>query len=532
MYVDAIPERRYSDSVYWYRLRFYNHTAQEKWVLNLGNVDKATIYTSSLDSLVTGNLITRPERPIWHNKNLIPINIPFGESTHILIKFQNTGTIPLGLTLTPETKIIEVVSTVDLMAGLVKGVFLALLLYNFILTILTRESTFLWITIFLLINNIYLIYYYAKWRVIDIWPGNGYWIVYSESFLYILGLMSFLQFSRAFLKFDKHIDLFIRLILGVGVLLIPLSLTPLLSRVKWMIETWFLLGIVSLTIVVFIQAHGRNIAARYFLISWLTFITLLFIGGLFRMGFMPVVMPGQVWEVWVSLGFVMLSISIAYIYNLQKSQKEHALLAKAKIEREHHNTRNQILADLHDEVTSGLSAIAQMSDLYSVDAHNNGMNKKIGRTARELSESIREVIWGIDPKRDKLSNFVEGLRDAAEILLVGRDIHFNTENLNGMGILGASTRVELYRIYREALHNIVRHSEASKVDIEIKFEEGIFSLDVIDNGKGISPEVKRGYGIDGMYKRARKINGILIVEQGEAEGTKVSLKLKIDAIAS
>jgi signal transduction histidine kinase/ligand-binding sensor domain-containing protein len=88
---------------------------------------------------------------------------------------------------------------------------------------------------------------------------------------------------------------------------------------------------------------------------------------------------------------------------------------------------------------------------------------------------------------------------------------------------------EVYRIAGEALRNAFRHAHASRIEVEIRYDQRRFRLRVRDDGKGIDPEAARGrtydghYGIAGMHERAKLIGGTLSVWSEVNSGTEAEL---------
>jgi signal transduction histidine kinase len=89
----------------------------------------------------------------------------------------------------------------------------------------------------------------------------------------------------------------------------------------------------------------------------------------------------------------------------------------------------------------------------------------------------------------------------------------------------------LFRILQEALTNVLRHAQATRVDIKIKKENGNFVLSITDNGKGITEADKseQQLGILGMRERAHLIGGEIDINGTEGKGTVVIVRVPIPA---
>jgi signal transduction histidine kinase len=91
-----------------------------------------------------------------------------------------------------------------------------------------------------------------------------------------------------------------------------------------------------------------------------------------------------------------------------------------------------------------------------------------------------------------------------------------------------ASRRNILFIYKEALHNILKHSCASSVEIMVGLDDGIFTLDVRDNGKGFDLETTRkGNGLINLRRRADALNGDLLIDSAFNKGTHIHLKVRI-----
>jgi signal transduction histidine kinase len=87
---------------------------------------------------------------------------------------------------------------------------------------------------------------------------------------------------------------------------------------------------------------------------------------------------------------------------------------------------------------------------------------------------------------------------------------------------------EIYSIGREALMNAFRHAGAAQIQVVLEYAEERFSLQVIDDGKGIAPEIlsegRSGHwGLTGLAERAARVGGEIVIGNGEHGGTRVLL---------
>ncbi|HAS54736.1 MAG TPA: hypothetical protein DCS42_11765 [Nitrospiraceae bacterium] len=85
--------------------------------------------------------------------------------------------------------------------------------------------------------------------------------------------------------------------------------------------------------------------------------------------------------------------------------------------------------------------------------------------------------------------------------------------------------LNFFRIYKEALTNVVKHSKAASVDVKLTVEEGKLELLIQDDGRGEQEKAGTGRGIANMKIRAREAGGSLIIDR--TKGTVVSLEIPI-----
>lgn len=196
--------------------------------------------------------------------------------------------------------------------------------------------------------------------------------------------------------------------------------------------------------------------------------------------------------------------------------------------------RLRIAADLHDEIGSGLSGIALTSDLLeermTKDKLKFELLTSIKQNARELSSSLDAMVWLIDPKKEKLGELIEKFQTTSAGLLRGKKVRFDEEvkgSLKNMP-LPALFRRNVFLLFKEAIHNIVKHAEADQIEIKVRATEGVFELSISDNGIGFDIHKNyEGQGLTSMQKRANELGGTLSINTGPDSGTQIFLRTKL-----
>jgi signal transduction histidine kinase len=191
--------------------------------------------------------------------------------------------------------------------------------------------------------------------------------------------------------------------------------------------------------------------------------------------------------------------------------------------------RTRLASDLHDDIGSTLSQIAILSEVtrkvVSDDLRAAGPLDRIARLCRESIDAMGDIVWAIDPHRDTPVHLSTRMRRFASDLLPPSDITlgFHVGDADNVR-LGPDVRREVFLIFKETLHNIVRHAHATRVDVDLTLSPHRLQLIVQDDGCGVRPEAAGdGHGLRSMRRRAESVGGVLDVETHGQRGTCVTL---------
>jgi signal transduction histidine kinase/ligand-binding sensor domain-containing protein len=195
--------------------------------------------------------------------------------------------------------------------------------------------------------------------------------------------------------------------------------------------------------------------------------------------------------------------------------------------------RHRIATDLHDDVGSNLSQIAILSELVKrkiggSDAVVGGHLARIAGVSRETVDTMSDIVWAINPARDRLSDLVHRVRRFGNDLMGAREIRFSMaapeapEEIR----LDSETRRQLFLVAKEGLNNAARHSGATRVDLLVELREGWLILEITDDGRGFDPSIPgEGHGLAGMRSRAAEMGGAIHVQAGEGSGTRIRMSV-------
>ncbi len=239
---------------------------------------------------------------------------------------------------------------------------------------------------------------------------------------------------------------------------------------------------------------------------------------------LPILMSAYWYQkawVWIlfTLGLsALITFSIRYWYQ-QKWKRQKALEA----------LRIKISSDLHDDVGSILSGLAMQSQVmsYEMDEAKRKPLLELSDMSREAMERMRDTVWAIDARKDKYENLIDRMRDFAEKNLERKNIThtFTFNGLDGKKFINPEVRQNIYLIFKEAITNIIRHSDAQHVNINFSQEGDLIKLVIHDNGMNNGSESQAGQGISNMRMRAGRIGGILRIATDD--GYTVVLEMEI-----
>jgi ligand-binding sensor domain-containing protein/signal transduction histidine kinase len=209
------------------------------------------------------------------------------------------------------------------------------------------------------------------------------------------------------------------------------------------------------------------------------------------------------------------------------------------IERE----RTRIAKDIHDHLGANLTRISLLSQSVQGDLENPkqaGVQlDRIYDTSRELTRSMDEIVWAVNPKHDTLDSLANYLGNFAQEYLVSINIRCRLDvplHLPHWPIT-AELRHNVFLAFKEALHNIVKHSGATEAFVSLTTDADGFNLTIQDNGKGFDVAVAennwetqrlgRGNGLKNLRQRLEKIGGRCEIKSEAGTGTEIKFFVSV-----
>lgn len=196
--------------------------------------------------------------------------------------------------------------------------------------------------------------------------------------------------------------------------------------------------------------------------------------------------------------------------------------------------RNNISQDLHDDIGASLSNINILNELARRSINQPDKSKeylfKASEDIQRINESLSDIVWNINPKYDDLQNLFIRMKRYAADMLDGKNINgqFDFPANEPDVKLSMTQRRDLYLVFKEAVNNLVKYSEAANALIKIAAGEHTIEMLVQDDGKGFDSEkIKHGNGLHNMMQRAKACGAELTIRSVPGEGTRVHLVMAI-----
>ncbi len=242
------------------------------------------------------------------------------------------------------------------------------------------------------------------------------------------------------------------------------------------------------------------------------------------------------------VGFI---VTILFLYQRRQQKQEQEIeKMKAMYEREalrsqleiQENTFKTIAQELHDNIGQMLSVTKLSLSLLPVDKDHD---------AYQPLQSSREVL---NKAIVDLSYLTKGLHtDRIAQVGLSESIRYELLALKNAGILqvrfhkqgdevdfSEQKSIFLFRIFQEALNNVLKHSKATEISVNLEFLDNLFTMEIKDNGAGFNVAEKKqsatsysGVGLKSMFNRAKLIGADLTMTSEPGQGTTILIELPL-----
>ena len=203
--------------------------------------------------------------------------------------------------------------------------------------------------------------------------------------------------------------------------------------------------------------------------------------------------------------------------------------------------RTRIATDLHDDIGASLSRMAILSEVVKQQNGHHAQSAQlltdIADSARSLVDSMSDIVWSIDPRRDDLQHVVARVRQYASDVLDAQGIVWQFTAPADLATikLDPDQRRHLYLILKEAINNIAKHSHCRTATIALQVQGNQLTAEVRDDGSGFalasndtaSLPTRGGNGLKNLHVRAHELGGTLQLDSAPGQGTRLLLQVPL-----
>ncbi len=196
--------------------------------------------------------------------------------------------------------------------------------------------------------------------------------------------------------------------------------------------------------------------------------------------------------------------------------------------------RKKMARDFHDNMGNQIASITVFANLINLKLKNKSKEvddllKNIQKHTSSLFTGTKDFIWSMDPDSDNLNEIFTYIRDFGEELYERTPISFfsNADDFNDNYYpLPSGWSRQLVLIFKEAMTNALKHSQADEVHLELKLSSKDFVIALWDNGVGLDlKKGSTGMGMKNMNSRASQLNGeFVITNKEDNKGSKIYFK--------
>jgi signal transduction histidine kinase len=190
--------------------------------------------------------------------------------------------------------------------------------------------------------------------------------------------------------------------------------------------------------------------------------------------------------------------------------------------------RHRIARELHDDLGQALALTSVTLDGL---IQESGESLKPALTdlssqISAISDTAREISHGLYPTHLEYLGLAKALKRLCDECRSGKNISIHLTMGNLPDQLQPSISLSLYRIAQETMHNIITHSRAKKVQVELGADDTQISLRIIDDGVGFDPgHEEAGLGLESMRHRVRAVGGFIDISSSPNSGTRIEVQV-------
>jgi signal transduction histidine kinase len=207
----------------------------------------------------------------------------------------------------------------------------------------------------------------------------------------------------------------------------------------------------------------------------------------------------------------------------------HRLEEENALQRE----RARIAQDIHDDFGACMTQISLLAELAQQNiTRPQQAGEHVGQIAtmsREGMKSLDEIVWAVNPRNDTLPDLLDfaGQHAVNFLQTAGIRCRIDFPDMPPERDVSSEVRHELFLAVKEALHNVVKHSQATEVWLRATIGDRALKLIIEDNGRGFEKitDASQADGVRNMRKRLSGIGGKFTVDGRPGKGTTIQFEV-------
>lgn len=235
---------------------------------------------------------------------------------------------------------------------------------------------------------------------------------------------------------------------------------------------------------------------------------------------------------------VLAVILLFFIISLLKQRRKNSDLHREKINVEITTLeaeRKRVARDLHDEIAMMLSvAKLQLSTLENQPVADQALILKACNHIDNSLLKIREIISDLLPTALSRKGFEFAVRELLNNIDDAKKWTIDYSVSEPLTTISETASIHLYRVIQEILHNSLKHSNATKLSVDLQNDAEYFKMMVADNGKGFNEkamlEHSKGLGLKSIMSRIEILNGDLYLDTAENKGVTYTIEIPLSSV--
>ena len=190
---------------------------------------------------------------------------------------------------------------------------------------------------------------------------------------------------------------------------------------------------------------------------------------------------------------------------------------------------------MHDDLGARLTQLSFQGEMakrsLTDEKSASGNLDRVVEGVRQTAQALDDIVWMTNPRNDTLSRLISHLAQVASELAESADwvLELSLPDSIPSQAVAGQLRHEIVMVFKEALNNASKHSECSRIRLNIHLDSNLLVFEVADDGKGfdVAGSRDRGNGLLQMKTRTERAGGQISWESQRGQGTRVEVKIQL-----